>query len=257
MSRKQSFIIPLFDNKWKVLRKLTNEQLGDILHNVIEYAISKKDGAPIEEPAFTNELLEGYYVMLITDYDCLDVKKENDRERLKEYRAKKSGEEIVRNCTELYGNVRNCNDTILNSTQLNSTQLNSTQLDSTYNNKSGKPDIVESAESKKDKYSDEINEVVQYLNEKTDKHYSAKADSTRKHIRARLEEGYTVEDCKKAIDNKVMQWKGNDMDKYLRPSTLFNSEKFEGYANETVTEPKTSLQKDYEKISEWVKGGIV
>ena len=59
-----------------------------------------------------------------------------------------------------------------------------------------------------------------------------------------MEEGYTVEDFKRAIDNKSQQWLGTDKEMYLRPTTLFNSEKFEGYANEDPTqqEPKTKMQ---------------
>lgn len=52
-----------------------------------------------------------------------------------------------------------------------------------------------------------------------------------KHINARLKEGHTVEEMKTVIDRKVAEWKGGPMDEYLRPSTLFNSEKFEGYLN--------------------------
>ena len=106
-----------------------------------------------------------------------------------------------------------------------------------------------------DRFSDEINEIVEYLNEKTGKHYSPKAEATRKHIRRRMEEGYTVEDFKRAIDNKSQQWLGTDKEMYLRPTTLFNSEKFEGYANEDPTqqEPKTKMQEDCEKIAGWLE----
>ncbi|NCB45345.1 MAG: hypothetical protein EOM59_22360, partial [Clostridia bacterium] len=46
------------------------------------------------------------------------------------------------------------------------------------------------------------------------------------------------------IDKKCAQWKGTDMDKYLRPSTLFNASKFEGYLNEKVIEKKHAGSKE-------------
>ena len=106
-----------------------------------------------------------------------------------------------------------------------------------------------------ERFSDEINEIVEYLNEKTGKHYSPKAEATRKHIRRRMEDGYTVDDFRRAIDNKTAQWLGTDMERYLRPTTLFNSEKFEGYANEVtpMQEPKTKMREDCEKIMGWLE----
>ena len=73
-------------------------------------------------------------------------------------------------------------------------------------------------------------EIISYLNEKTGKHYQASNKNTRKLINARLNEKFTIEDFKKVIDNKVSDWTG-DMEKFLRPQTLFGT-KFEGYLNE-------------------------
>ena len=49
-----------------------------------------------------------------------------------------------------------------------------------------------------------------------------------------------MEDFKKVIDWKVSQWTGNkEMEKYLRPETLFGT-KFEGYLNEVPSTKKVS-----------------
>jgi uncharacterized phage protein (TIGR02220 family) len=81
-----------------------------------------------------------------------------------------------------------------------------------------------------------IVEIVEYLNSVCGKRFSPKTEGQIKYIRARLgEEGITVEDLKRVIDTKAAQWLGTDNEKYLRPSTLFNSEKFEGYLNEKST----------------------
>ena len=74
-------------------------------------------------------------------------------------------------------------------------------------------------------------EVVDYLNLRAGTRYRSTSEDTRKHIRARIDEGYTLEDFKAVIDHKVAEWKGTEWEKFLRPSTLFGS-KFEGYLNQ-------------------------
>lgn len=77
-----------------------------------------------------------------------------------------------------------------------------------------------------------IKEIVDYLNLKTKKNFKAGTKATQRHISARLEEGYSLEDFKNVIDKKVREWQGTEMDQYLRPETLFGT-KFEGYLNQS------------------------
>jgi hypothetical protein len=42
--------------------------------------------------------------------------------------------------------------------------------------------------------------------------------------------GFSLSDFQTVIDKKVSEWKGTDMEQYLRPSTLFGT-KFESYLN--------------------------
>ena len=74
-------------------------------------------------------------------------------------------------------------------------------------------------------------EIIDYLNEKAHTKYRSTSESTKKHIRARYNDGYTIEDFKKVIDVKTKEWLKTDMEKYLRPETLFGS-KFENYVNQ-------------------------
>lgn len=84
----------------------------------------------------------------------------------------------------------------------------------------------------KDIYINNIKNIVEFLNLVCGTHYKASTDNTKKHIRARLCEGYTVEDFKTVITKKHNEWKDNPkMVKYLRPDTLFGS-KFESYLNQ-------------------------
>ena len=71
--------------------------------------------------------------------------------------------------------------------------------------------------------------IVDLLNQTCGTSYRASSEKTAKHINARLNEKFTVEDFKAVIRFKNEQW-GEDekMKEYLRPETLFGS-KFESY----------------------------
>lgn len=81
-----------------------------------------------------------------------------------------------------------------------------------------------------------IKEIVAYLNEKVQptRPYRATTKATQKHINARLNEGYTLDDFKVVIDKKVDDWKGTEMEQYLRPETLFCAKHFESYLNAKI-----------------------
>lgn len=97
---------------------------------------------------------------------------------------------------------------------------------------------------KNDKNNIMVAEIISYLNEKTDKNFKSGVAKNRDLIKARLKEGYSVEDFKKVIDIKVAEWLNDEnMSKFLRPETLF-SNKFEGYLNQ---KPKQEVKKRIKK----------
>lgn len=116
---------------------------------------------------------------------------------------------------------------------------------------------AESREAKKSDSNETVyKEIINYLNEKIGTGYSPKTEKTRRSIKARLNEGNSVEDFKTVIDKKVEEWIGTEFEKYLRPETLFGT-KFESYLNARVTvkvedEPKTTSYNldDYERYME-------
>lgn len=113
----------------------------------------------------------------------------------------------------------------------------------------GEPRSKQPKKAKETKADKEAAEVIDYLNIKTESSYRATTEANVKPIRARLNDGFTVEDCKKVIDTKSGQWLNNpDMVKYLRPATLFSPSKFEGYLNECRGKP--SIRGDSPPISE-------
>lgn len=73
-------------------------------------------------------------------------------------------------------------------------------------------------------------DIVGHLNLKTNSTYKHTTEATRALIRRLISQDYTPEDIKAVIDYKSNEWLGDSKwQPYLRPSTLFNSNKFEGY----------------------------
>ena len=84
------------------------------------------------------------------------------------------------------------------------------------------------------KLADACLEIIDYLNFKTNKNYKPNSKATQDFIKARLKDGYSIDDFKKVIDNKCYQWLGTEQEQYLRPETLFRPSHFESYLNEVV-----------------------
>lgn len=111
-------------------------------------------------------------------------------------------------------------------------------------------EVIKDNVGKPDTFDSDIKTIVDYLNEKTQSNFKAKTEETRKSIRARLKEGYTVDDFKRVIDSKSSDWADSErMREYLRPSTLFRPANFEAYLNE-ANRPKVKkhgfTQNDYD-----------
>ena len=113
-------------------------------------------------------------------------------------------------------------------------------------NNSTNNDLTNSIYSSADAEQVPYKQIIEYLNEKTNKNYSYKASGNRKLIKARFNEGYSLEDFKKVIDVKCSQWMNDSkMRQYLRPATLFN-QKFDSYLNE---EMKRGAEDEHSKFS--------
>jgi len=79
----------------------------------------------------------------------------------------------------------------------------------------------------------DVDDIIEYLNKSTHKHFRLETEAYRKVIRARLKDGYTIDDFRKVIDSRVLLWGDSDrMSEYLRPQTLFTAAHFDSYLNE-------------------------
>ena len=98
-------------------------------------------------------------------------------------------------------------------------------------------DSVSVSDTVNSKDIDIIKDIINYLNTKCNTRYKYTTEDSKKHIRARLRDGYTKDDFYAVIDKKASEWIGTEQEKYLRPATLFGT-KFESYLNQKVTAKK-------------------
>ena len=84
-----------------------------------------------------------------------------------------------------------------------------------------------------------IVEIVGYLNQVCGTNYKATTKKTQQLIAARLNEGFSVDEFKTVIDKQFKKWVGTEWQQYLRPNTLFNGDKFEGYLNAPISTGKS------------------
>lgn len=84
-------------------------------------------------------------------------------------------------------------------------------------------------------------EVISYLNLKAKKNFKVDTASHQKFIKARLKEGYVLEDFKKVVDIMVVKWKGTEYEQYLQPQTLFGN-KMDNYLNQPMPRKVHSFQ---------------
>lgn len=84
-------------------------------------------------------------------------------------------------------------------------------------------------------------EVISYLNLKAKKNFKVDTASHQKFIKARLKEGYVLEDFKKVVDIMAAKWNGTEYEQYLQPQTLFGN-KMDNYLNQPMPRRVHSFQ---------------
>ena len=105
---------------------------------------------------------------------------------------------------------------------------------------------------------DDAPAIIALLNEITGRSFRA-SDSSLRPIRARLREGFTMDDFSAVIRLKNAQWANRaDMRQYLRPETLFGN-KFDGYIQEAKALHATKIPvvegetDEYRKYVRWAE----
>ena len=215
---KNSFV--LYTNYLKQVELLENEQRGILFTAILKYAAEK------ELPE-----MDGVTAMAFS-FICSNIDADNEKyERTVEARKKagsKGGKANQANASFAKQIDDNDND--------NDIDIDN---DSNKNIKVKNPDAEYQYKA-----------VCDRLNASAGTAYRDKSKDTRKHIKARFDEGYKLEDFYAVIEKKCAEWMGTDMQKYLRPSTLFGT-KFESYLNQAAKPSKMDHAKgqydDYER----------
>ena len=94
-----------------------------------------------------------------------------------------------------------------------------------------------------------VREIIAYLNETIGTNYKPTSGYIKTLVHARLADGFDVSDFKTVIWKKAREWKGTDLEKYLRPQTLFGT-KFESYLNQ-LDVPK---EDDHDALEDFMRG---
>lgn len=91
------------------------------------------------------------------------------------------------------------------------------------------PDTALQTTTKSIQYDADYLEIIDYLNSRCGTNFRPQTKKTQQLVKARMNEGYGVDDFKAVIDRKASDWKNDPkMCTYLRPETLFGN-KFESY----------------------------
>lgn len=96
-------------------------------------------------------------------------------------------------------------------------------------------------------------ELLEYLNKKASRSFlsrkpNKKPTASLQSIHGLLQQGYTAEQIRQVIDDRVQRWRDDvKMREYLRPETLFRTSKFEQYLG-TVGEVRVSGPKAFQQV---------
>ena len=102
----------------------------------------------------------------------------------------------------------------------------------THKEKEKEIELDKELEEEEDAEKTAVERVVKALNGETSSAYRPMG-ATAEAILGRLREGYTAEELIQVVVVKAEQWMGDEqMEKYLRPATLFGKQKFPGYLAE-------------------------
>jgi uncharacterized phage protein (TIGR02220 family) len=207
-SEKENILILLGD--YVAVRNFSNTDAGKLFHTICRYALGENIG----------DLEDKIQVAFSFFKVRLDENRKNwEKTRIERKKAgrlgglaKKANATFAKQKKQTIANVAvNVNDNVNDNVNVN--------------------DI-----KKKASPSDAVITILEDLNKRTKskKGFSPLAQCNQNLIKARMSEGFTVENFISVNEKKVKQWLHDpEMSKYLRPATLYGN-KFDGYLNEVV-----------------------
>lgn len=207
---KNSFI--LYADYLQKVDWLTDEQLGILFRAILCH--ENGEDMPIEDGA-----VKGAYMFIVSDLDKHRAEYEKKCEARSEA-GKKGGRPKANETEEKQTKAKKAN-------AFTTKQTLTTKAD---NDNENDNDIFP-------KGNNIYTAVVNSLNLHAGTMFSPKSDATKRLIDARLHDGYDFADFDKVIETKCIEWKGTEMEKFLRPQTLFGT-KFESYLQQKPVKRK-------------------
>ena len=223
-SEKENILILLGD--YVAVRNFSNTDAGKLFHTICRYALGENIG----------DLEDKIQVAFSFFKVRLDENRKNwEKTRIERKKAgrlgglaKQANANFAKQNEQNLANLPvNVSDSVSDSVSVND-----------INNNVSVYDI-----KKKASPSDAVITILEDLNKRTKskKGFSPSAKVNQNLIKARMSEGFTVENFITVNEKKVKQWLHDPaMSKYLRPETLYGK-KFDGYLNEVVCDlPETN-----------------
>lgn len=215
---KESFLI--YKSFYEPIKFFNDEQLGRLFRAIFEYQISQNENVD-NDIRIAFEFFKNQFRLDNLKYE--KICERNKKNGLKGGRPKKN-EENPKNPMDIIKPKKADND----------------NDNDNVNEKDNDNNIYSPASPAKAEQNIPYKEIIDYLNFKLQSNYKDTTRKTRDLIKARYNENFKLDDFKKVIDNKCEEWLNTEMQKYLRPETLFGT-KFESYLNQQ----NKSKYKDY------------
>ena len=223
-SEKDNILINLSD--YQAVRNFSNEDAGKLFHTICRYSLGEEIGD-----------LEGKIQVAFNFF----------KNRLDKYRKKWEKTRKARiESGKLGGLAKQANANFAK--QNEQTVANVAVSD----NVNVSDSVSVNDNKKKASPSDEIITILEDLNKRTKskKGFSPSTQCNQDLIRARMSEGFTVENFITVNEKKVKQWLHDpEMAQYLRPATLY-SNKFEGYLNQIEVKAVKQVSPKYPTADE-------
>lgn len=217
---RDSFV--MYRSFWEAIKELSNDDIANSMKAIADYALY---GVPPD----VSGVAKSIFIMAKPQIDANNKRYEN---------GNKGGRKPNNNQTETKTEPnRNQKETKVEPNENVNDNENVNENDNTYN-------VPLPQVESRPAY--EYQDIIDYLNQKAGTDFRYSSADTKKHIRARYNDGFTFEDFKKVIDKKVFEWKGTEMQKFLRPSTLFGI-KFESYLNQPEVKTKKNAFTNFQQ----------
>ena len=212
-SEKDNFLVNLGD--YQAVRNFSNEDAGKLFHTICRYSLGEEIG----------DLEDKIQVAFNFFKNRLD---KNRKKWEKTRKARIESGKLGGLAKQANANFAKQNKQTVANLPVNVSDSVSVSVN----------DIKNSVNNIKNKASpsDAVITILEDLNKRTKskKGFSPLAQCNQNLIKARMSEGFTVENFITVNEKKVKQWLHDpEMSKYLRPATLYGN-KFDGYLNEVV-----------------------